>query len=153
MQDERPIKNKTKRAAPFPLRLSEEEKSALVQRAGNMALGSYIKAQLFDEEMTGRLKKRQRIVRSDQKLLAQILAVIAAGRLKDRLDELAELGRNGGLAFDSEAPRRLQQACDDIHAMRVLLMRALGFRERQDAADETLSQTFLRADMNERTGQ
>lgn len=136
---------KKKRPAPFPLRLSEEERSLLLNRAGNLALGAYIKAQLFDAGVARRPKTQQRVIKADQKLLAQILAVVASSRLRERLEEIAELGRNGGLAFDPDAPRRLLQACEDVQAIRFLLMRALGFQVPDAEASGSVSQPFIRA--------
>lgn len=47
------VEAKTKREAPFSLRLSFEEKAALKKMAAGEPLGAYIKAVLFDEAQTG----------------------------------------------------------------------------------------------------
>ncbi|GLO70395.1 hypothetical protein MACH17_19120 [Phaeobacter inhibens] len=86
-----------KRDAPFSLRLSFEEKTALTKMAAGKPLGAYIKAVLFDEARTGVPRKSNG----------------SANGLKGTTNR-AVLARSGPcvkrwLAISDQFPRRLAQ--------------------------------------------
>lgn len=96
-------KTKGKRLAPFPLRLSVNEREELQRRAGEMALGSYIKAVLFADGV----KRRRRGARApvkDHVALAQVLAALGSSGLVDNLERLSNAAETGVLQWDADAP-------------------------------------------------
>lgn len=129
---------------PFAIRLTEAERRELERRAGEMALGSYIKAVLFAEGA----KRRTRAARApvkDHRVLAELLACLGSSRLSETLARLADAVDSGVLHWDADAPKAIKTACADIAVMRLLLMKGLGFRVDPAIGPESLSQSFTRA--------
>ena len=137
-------RSKNKRPSPFPLRLSDEERAELHRRVGELALGAYIKSELF----THAVKKRYRGARTpikDHQALAKVLAALGANGLADSLERLATAAETGVLQWDVDAPAAIQKACADIVTMRLLLMKALGFQINEAELSQSLRQTFTQA--------
>lgn len=112
-----------KRETPFSLRLSFEEKAALKKMAGDMALGAYIKAVLFDSAPHKVGAKPSKV--SDQEALGRVLGQLGKSRLSSNLNQLAKAVNMGSLPVTPETEKELRQACADIAEMRLELMRAL----------------------------
>ena len=118
------------KTTPFTIRFTADERVELDRRAGSMATGAYIKCVLFDEGD----KQKHRASRSpvkDQVTLAQALAALGHSRVVEHLALLAYDARNGTLPVDEEMVAKLDQACQDILLMRVMLMEALGMEAAQ----------------------
>ncbi|MCI5096448.1 MAG: hypothetical protein MRY77_09050 [Rhodobacteraceae bacterium] len=134
-----------KREAPFSLRLTFEERARLEQQAGGMPLASYMKSLLFADEAP-KYRKRRRTAAPDEKLLAEVLACLGASQIGKRLDDLAKAAKSGSLYCDQDTKADIKRACDDVHAMRVSLMRALGIQaDDSQRPKESTSQAFTRA--------
>ncbi|MCE8431416.1 MobC family plasmid mobilization relaxosome protein [Rhodovulum sulfidophilum] len=134
-----------KREAPFSLRLSFEEKAKLKQQAGGMPLASYIKSLVFAADAP-KYRKRRQAAEADEKLLAEVLAALGASRIGNNLNQLAKSANSGTLYFDDETKADIKRACEDVRAMRVLLMRALGLQDsNKPRPPESTSQSFARA--------
>ncbi len=116
----KPVK---KREAPFSLRLSFEEKAALKEMAGDVPLGAFIKAVLFDGAAHNVLRKDPKV--SDDEALGHVLGALGKSRLSNNVNQLAKAVNMGALPVTPETEAELQQACADIAAMREALMRAL----------------------------
>lgn len=114
-----------KRVAPFSLRLSFDEKAALVEAANGVPLGAYIKAKLFDEPLE-KVRRRNTNPVKDHEALGRVLGSLGASRLSQNLNQLARSANTGALPVSPELEEELHQACKDIEAMRAALMRALG---------------------------
>lgn len=114
---------KKKREAPFSLRLTFEERAALHKMAGDMPLGAYIKAVLFDGAPHNVKRGKSRV--SDPELLGRALGQIGKSRLSQNVNQLAKAVNMGALPVTPETEADLKQACADIAAMREELMRAL----------------------------
>lgn len=138
----RKYKNPSK-TKPFALRLTDDERAELNRRAGTMAVGTYIKSVLFVEGQSKRARVRRPIDKHIE--LAEVLACLGSSRIGESLERLADAADSGVLQFDPDAPAAIQKACRDIVAMRLLLMKALGFHVDLDEIEESLSQTFTRA--------
>lgn len=128
---------------PFAIRLSDEERRELERRAGELALGAYIKAVLFADE--GKRRRGGRKPVKDHTALAQVLACLGSSRLPESLDRLSRAAESGVLEWDVDAPLAIKRACEDIAVMRLLLMRALGFQMPDENLRENLSQSFTHA--------
>lgn len=138
-------KTETSKTTPFALRLTDDERRELSRRAGEMALGSYIRSVMF---ANGGGSKRHRGARSpvkDHTALAEVLACLGQSRIGESLEKLVEAAETGLLSFDPDAPVAIKRAAQDIVAMRLLLMRALGFQVSDEEFVESVSQSFTRA--------
>jgi hypothetical protein len=112
-----------KREAPFSLRLTFEEKAALKKMAGDMPLGAYIKAVLFDGAPHNVRRGKSRV--SDPELLGRALGQLGKSRLSQNVNQLAKAVNMGALPVTPETEADLRQACANIAVMREELMRAL----------------------------
>lgn len=134
-------KPKTK---PFALRLTDDERKELDRRAGELALGTYIKGILF-QDISNRRQRGARKPVKDHAALAQVLACLGQSRLGESLNSLSQAAESGTLHVDDDVPVALKKACDDIVVMRLLLMRALSFQMPEIDTSESVSQSFTRA--------
>ena len=133
-----------KGSGTFGLRLTPDERRELDRRAGEMAVGTYIRSILFADGV----KRKSRGARAPVKnhaALAQVLACLGSSRLSETLERLADAADAGVLQFDPHAPAAIHKACEDIIVMRLLLMQSLGFQIDLDSVNESVSQTFTRA--------
>lgn len=133
----------TIKTKPFAIRLTDDERAELDRRAGTLAIGTYIKSVLFVENRGKRAKVRRPIDKHIE--LAEVLACLGSSRIGESLERLADAAETGVLQFDPDAPDAIKRACTDIVAMRLLLMKALGFQIDLNELEESLSQTFTRA--------
>ena len=141
--------SKRRQAEPtraFAIRLTETERAELQRRAGELALGSYMKAVLFADGD----KRRRRGARApvkDHVKLAEVLACLGQTRISESLEQLAKAAESGTLYVDDDVPQTIKKACDDICVMRLMLMSALGFQlpKTDDDKTESVSQSFTRA--------
>jgi len=141
----RPIGQTGSRIPPFSLRLTFEERGKLEHNAGNMPLGSYIKSLLFAADAP-KYRKRRRVPEIDEKALAELLACLGSSRIANNLNQLAKAANTGSLYFDDETKRVLSRACNDVSAMRELLLKALGVSTNGNGTIiESTSQSFARA--------
>lgn len=121
----KPVRRKVKTPPPFSLRLSDDERAKLEAAAADMPLGSYIKARLFDGDLSSR-RTRGRAPVKDHAALAQVLGMLGNMRLASNLNQLAKAANIGTLPLTPEVEEDLQRACAAVIAMRAELMRALG---------------------------
>lgn len=122
-----------KRPPPFSLRLTPDERQQLENQAGRLSLGAYIKAILFPSETAGQSRKprtRSKSLVKDYKVLAEVLAKLGASRLASNINQLAKAVNSGSLPVTPETEAALQTACRDLRAIKHMLMKALGIRER-----------------------
>ena len=116
----------TKRDAPFSLRLSQDERARLKAAAGNLPLGAYIKARLFEGLP---LVPRQRAPHTvDRQVMSLVLSKLGQTRLSANMNQIAHAANRGTLPLDTELIEDLNAACTDIRAMRIELLKALGQR-------------------------
>lgn len=122
-----PVRRKAKKLPPFSLRLNAEERQRLETAAADMPLGSYIKARLFDGDLSPRRTRRRAPVK-DHAALAQVLGMLGNMRLASNLNQLAKSANIGTLPLTPEVEEELATACAAVIAMRAELMRALGYK-------------------------
>jgi len=134
-----------RRLPPFSLRLSFEERAILERAAGDLPVAAYIKSLLFAEHAP-HIASRRRAPVKDSKALAELLACLGASRIPNNLNQLAKHANSGSFYFDRETKAQLGAACEDIRAMRQLLMKALGMKLAEEPpARQSTSQSFARA--------
>jgi hypothetical protein len=109
-----------------------------------------MKRLLFPEDVRP-TRRRARSPLKDQKALAEVLACLGASRIANNLNQLAKAANSGSFYFDRETKAALCSACDDIRAMRQLLMAALGMKQGgEPPARQSTSQSFTRASARKR---
>lgn len=114
---------------PFSLRLSEQERAILRQRAGRRSLGEYIRHVLFGEHVSPRKVKRCQPSESDRGTATQ-LAGLGQSRLASNMNQIAKAANVGALPVTPELLEELHQACVDIRAMRDALIASQGLKFR-----------------------
>ena len=113
---------------PFSLRLTFEERAALEQEAGDEPLGAYIRKKLLGSNRKPRRRRsRSRKPLKDEKALGELLGKLGESRLASNVNQLAKAANSGSLPVTPDTEKALQNACDDVRAMRMLLMQALGY--------------------------
>ncbi len=113
---------------PFSLRLTFEERAALEQEAGDEPLGAYIRKKLLGSKRKPRRRRsRTRKPLKDEKALGELLGKLGESRLASNVNQLAKAANSGSLPVTPDTEKALQNACDDVRAMRMLLMQALGY--------------------------
>lgn len=120
------VRRTVKAPPPFSLRLSAEERARLETAAAGMPLGSYIKAKLFDGDLSPRRTRGQAPVK-DHAALAQVLGMLGNMRLASNLNQLAKSANIGTLPVTPEVKEELALACASVIAIRAELMRARGY--------------------------
>lgn len=118
-------KGQKKREAPFSLRLTFEERTALEAAAGDMPLGAYIKAVLFGQDLQ-KVRQRSKKPVKDHESLARLLAALGKSRLSNNLNQLARAVNTGTLPVHPETEADLRSACNDVAVLRAMLLEALG---------------------------
>jgi hypothetical protein len=121
--------------------LSQAERAALERRAAGVGLSTYVKSLALG----GAMPKGPRRGSADQVLLAQLLGQLGASGLAASMRDLASAADSGSLYVDDLVVRRLNDACDDIRAMHLHLMRALGMKAPRTPVRETMRARFARA--------
>ena len=114
---------------PFSLRLSEEERAILRQRAGRRSLGEYIRYVLFGDDATPRKVKRCQPSESDRDAAAG-LAGLGQSRLASNMNQIAKAANMGALPVTPDLLEELHQACADIRTMRDALIASQGLKVR-----------------------
>lgn len=120
--------------APFSLRLTEQERQALKEMAGDQPLGQFIKDAIFDKGL--RPPKRSRGTPTDQKLIAKLLAALGSSRLASNINQLAKAANSGSLPVNMEVIDALNEAVEAIRWMRDTLIEALGIKPQSANKDQ-----------------
>lgn len=111
---------------PFSQRLSVEERAKLDAAAAGMPLGPFIKAKLFDGDLSPRRTRGAAPVK-DHAALARALGLLGNLRLANNLNQLAKAANIGALPMTSEVEEELMATCAAVLAIRMELMKALGY--------------------------
>ena len=120
----KPVK---KRPAPFPIRLSSEERAILEARAGNKPLGAYIRDQLFGGAQSPR-KQPMPKPKPDYALFAKTLGALGQSDQVRCLFLLLASVESERLSLSNEEHDALMNACMAVQDMRTGLVSALGLK-------------------------
>ncbi|GAA4170898.1 hypothetical protein [Shinella granuli] len=113
-------------AKNFTLRLTDDEKRLLIERAGDVPLGIYIRGLILGADVR---QKRRSAPLKDDTALAQVLALLGQSRLSSNLNQLAKAVHIGALPVTPETESEIVAACAAVSAMRLDLLAALGLPE------------------------
>lgn len=121
-----PKPRRKKTLPPFSLRLTKDERTKLEAAAAGMPLGPFIKAKLFDGDLTPRRTRGQAPVK-DHAALARALGLLGNLRLTNNLNQLAKAANKGALPLSPEVEEELMTSCAAVLAIRMELMKSLGY--------------------------
>lgn len=110
---------------PFSIRFTFEERARLDAERGRHSLAAHIRERLFGDEASVRKKPGNTTV-GDAEALARVLGALGNSRLSQNLNQLAKAVNTGSLPVTPETEADLVAACEEIRALRLELMRALG---------------------------
>lgn len=115
-------------ARPFSIRLTEDERRSLLERAGKLPLGVFIRDLIL---AGGSQTPRRRTANpvKDHEALARVLAAFGQSRIANNLNQLAKAVNTGALPVTPETESEIHAACTAVIAMRRDLIRALGLPE------------------------
>lgn len=134
---------KKRRPAPLSIRLSDEERRQLVELAGDLPVSAYIKHVVLSR---GEPVRRIRKVTADRELAARALAILGRSSIGASLSRLADHAATGTLELDDWTWTRIHEACEDVQAVRELLMEALGKKpERSPSGQQSASHAFAQS--------
>lgn len=111
---------------PFSIRLTDAEKRLLLERAGRVPLGTYIRDMLLSGDVQAKRRRVSNPV-ADDAALARVLAMLGQSRLSNNLNQLAKAVNIGALPVTPET--EIADACRAVSDMRGDLVRALGLME------------------------
>jgi hypothetical protein len=119
-------------AKPISVRLTDDERRQLAERAGERPLATFIRDLALDRASQSR---RQRGVGriEDKDALARVLSTLGHSDLSNTLGQLAKAAHTGTLLLTPETENKLHAAIDAIKDMRRALMRALGISDGDSA--------------------
>jgi hypothetical protein len=115
---------KRKTVPPFSLRFTPQERDRLDREAGNMALGAYIRAKLFDGLPARRSAGKNPV--KDYQALAKILGELGQSRIANNLNQVAKAINTGTVVVSPEMEAVVFEACDLVNSIRRDLISALG---------------------------
>lgn len=116
-------------AKSFSIRLTEEERAILREKAGRLPIAVYVRNRLIGEDGQADRRRRKAKPLQDQESLARVLALLGQSRIANNLNQLAKAANIGALPVTPETEADIADACAAVVAMRGDLMRALGLVE------------------------
>jgi hypothetical protein len=99
----------------------------LKEMADGMALATFIRAKVLDEQLPRKTRRSSTSV-SDKQAIAQILGLLGQSRIANNLNQLAYHANVGSLAMDDATQAQIDEAYDQILFLRQTLLKALGMQ-------------------------
>jgi len=115
------------KAAPFSIRLSEDERDRLIAAAGGIPLGSYIKATMLDRAPPIR-RRASPLPKQDRRILAKALALFSRSNVANNLNQIAKAVNIGTLPVTPETEAELRELLRLVRRLHDLMMDGLGYR-------------------------
>lgn len=117
---------------PISLRVTAQEKARLEQMAGPMSVAAYIRGRLFGDEAAAarpaRHREKQRQPIPSHVEVARLLGMFGNSELATAMLALSLAAQAGELEASPEVEGRITRACEEIHDIRLLLIRMLGVK-------------------------
>lgn len=124
----KPARHKTPRDCPrVTLCLLVDDHERLKKMADGMALATFIRAKVLDEQLPRR-KRRSSGSIADKQAIAQILGLLGQSRIANNLNQLAYHANVGSLVMDDATQAQIEEAYGHIIFLRQTLLKALGMR-------------------------
>jgi hypothetical protein len=118
----KPANSCGQKAASLTIRVSAAEKAQLEAEAGGASLSAVVRERVFSK------KRRRGYSIADQVALSRLLRALAQSHLALDLEAICAASEAGEMPVGPALQDRLEQACDDVAAMRRDLIRALGLK-------------------------
>lgn len=116
---------------PFSIRFSNQERERLKRDSGKLSMTAHIRQKLFGDDVEPRKLTRKRAQPEiDYVMLGQILGLLGKSELASSLCLLAVAAKSGSLPVSDEVEEEIKTACTHVDDMRVLLIQALGIKDR-----------------------
>lgn len=109
---------------PFSIRLIDAEKRLLLERAGRVPLGTYIRDLILSGDVQAK-RRRWKSPKKGHETLARVLAALGQSRIANNLNQLAKAVHIGALPVTPETEAEITEACAAVSAMRRDLVHAL----------------------------
>lgn len=122
---DKPETETSKYPPPFSIRLTFEERARLDADRGRVSLAAHIRERLFGDDVTPRKKPGNSPIK-DAEALGRVLGALGGSRLSSNLNQLAKAVNTGSLPVTPETEADLVAACEEVKALRIDLLRALG---------------------------
>jgi hypothetical protein len=118
-------------AKPFSIRLTDDERKLLLDRAGKLPLSTYVRNLVLEEAARAPRQRARRTHKpiKDHETVARLLAALGQSRIASNLNQLAKAVNIGVLPVTPKTENDIGEACTAVVAMRRDLMGALGFGE------------------------
>lgn len=113
-----------KRPLPTSIRLTFEQKARLERDAAGLSATDYIVWRLFNPDSPPPRTRRRYPVK-DERIAAQLLAMLGQSRLANNINQLARSANTGSLPLTPDTEAALNQAAADIAFMRNLLIQVV----------------------------
>ena len=110
------------------IRLTAEERALLEDEAGDFTLSSYIRLCLFGDKVPRHRTRGKKVIK-DHEALAMVLSLLARTHIANNLNQLAKAANSGTLPPSPQIALYLKEARDHVIAIRLDLLKALGFRD------------------------
>lgn len=122
---EKPETETSKYPPPFSIRLTFEERARLDADRGRATLAAHIRKRLFGDDAAPRKKPGNSPIK-DAEALGRVIGALGGSRLSSNLNQLAKAVNTGSLPVTPETEADLVAACEEVKALRIDLLRALG---------------------------
>ncbi len=113
---------------PISVRFSDEERSELERKAGDLTLSAYIRSRCVGETAPAHRTRGKRPVK-DHEALGRVLGALGQSCLSNNLNQLAKAVNAGTLGLPDDSEAALLAAVDDISSIRETLIMALGLQD------------------------
>lgn len=119
----KPQRSKGLETKPFCIRLTDDERGELEDRAGKLPLGTWAREELLGAKAQKRKKRpRLRQPKATDKNVALVLALLGDQRIASNLNQMARHANMGTLDFDDHVLDQIVEACAAMVAIRKYLL-------------------------------
>jgi len=125
------IRKKTpKKVYPKPVcvRFTDEERTELERKAGDLTLSAYVRSQCVGETAKPHRTRGKRPVK-DFEALCQVLGALGKSKLPNNVNQLAKAVNTGTLDLPEVTEEAILKAAYDIAYIRLTLIKALGLED------------------------
>ena len=125
---------KRKGPPPVSVRLTEQEYERLRYDAGVMSMAAYIRLKVFEQEETAPHRKpytRKKMTPSSElTMIGHMLGGLGESETASNLNHIAKAVQIGALPVSPELSDKIEDACEAVQDIRLMLVSALGVKAR-----------------------
>ena len=113
---------------PVSVRFTDEERSELERKAGDLTLSAYVRSRCVGDSVEAHRTRGKRSVK-DYKELSKVLGLLGRSQLPNNVNQIAKALNMGTLDLSHETDAAIRQAAFDIAYIRMTLIKALGLKD------------------------